>query len=194
MNPLPQTTDVVIVGAGPTGLTLACMLAAEGVPFILLDRLAEGLNTSRAAVIHARTLEVLEELNITTALRAGGLVVPQFTIRDRDRVLAAIRFDRLPTEYAALTAVISQHADERVLDEYERIRRPVAERVVAFTDGMTRMATLRHAPARAVRNLVLPIVSRIPAVQRRLTFELSGLRNRDQNRAAVRVQQPGHVN
>jgi 2-polyprenyl-6-methoxyphenol hydroxylase-like FAD-dependent oxidoreductase len=94
----------------------------------------------------------------------------------------------------ALTAVIAHHEDERVLDEYERIRRPVAERVVAFTDGMTRMATLRHAPARAVRNLVLPIVSRIPAVQRRLTFELSGLRNRDQNRAAVRVQQPGHVN
>ena len=81
-----------------------------------------------------------------------------------------------------------------MLDEYERVRRPVSERVVAFTDGMTRMATLRHAPARAVRNVVLPIVSRIPAMQRRLTFELSGLHNRDENKVAVRVQQPGHVN
>ena len=55
MSTLPATTDVVIVGAGPTGLTLACILAAEGVSFVLVERLAEGLNTSRAAVVHARS-------------------------------------------------------------------------------------------------------------------------------------------
>ena len=49
MSTLPETTDVVIVGAGPTGLTLARILAREGVPFVLVDRLAEGSNTSRAA-------------------------------------------------------------------------------------------------------------------------------------------------
>jgi 2-polyprenyl-6-methoxyphenol hydroxylase-like FAD-dependent oxidoreductase len=37
MHKLPAATDVVIVGAGPTGLTLACLLAAEGVPFVLVE-------------------------------------------------------------------------------------------------------------------------------------------------------------
>src|SRR6185295_18321148 len=86
------TTDVLIVGAGPTGLSLACALAAEGVSFVLMDRLAQGANTSRAAVIHARTLEVLEELQVTDRLLAEGHLVPRFTLRDRDHVLATLPF------------------------------------------------------------------------------------------------------
>ena len=99
MSTLPCRTDVVIVGAGPTGLALGCVLAAEGVDFILLDRLAVGANTSRAAVIHARTLEVLDSLQVTEKLHALGHVVSRFTMRDRDRALATIRFDALPTRY-----------------------------------------------------------------------------------------------
>ncbi|HSW23943.1 MAG TPA: FAD-dependent oxidoreductase, partial [Burkholderiaceae bacterium] len=62
--------DVLIVGAGPTGLTLAAALAARGVPTRVIDRQAAGDNTSRAAVVHARTLEVLEPLGVTQALVA----------------------------------------------------------------------------------------------------------------------------
>ncbi len=389
MQTLPVETDVVIVGAGPTGLTLACLLAAEGIPFVLLDRLAEGLNTSRAAVIHARTLEVLEEVRVSERLRAEGHIVPQFTLRDRDQVLMSLRFDQLPTRYAhtlmipqnrteailldslrelgqdvrrpfavsdlrqdadgvtvtvtgeaqtsqairaryvvgadgmhstvreragigfigdsyeqtfvladvrmtwplsdrevmlfvspaglvvvaplpggrhrivatvddapeqpdiadvqqlldargpsrgatrvheivwssrfrvhhrladryragrillmgdaahvhspaggqgmntgiqdavalghALIAVCGGRGDERALDDYERLRRPVAARVVAFTDRMTRMATLRNSRARTVRNAAIKVMSRVPAFRRWLTTELSGLRNR----------------
>jgi 2-polyprenyl-6-methoxyphenol hydroxylase-like FAD-dependent oxidoreductase len=111
---LPTTTDVVIVGAGPTGLTLACILAAEGVSFILVDRLAEGANTSRAGVVHARTLEVLEELEVTDRLRAEGHVVPRFVVRDRDRRLATIRFDGLPTRYP-YTLMVPQQITEAIL-------------------------------------------------------------------------------
>lgn len=389
MSALPATTDVLIVGAGPTGLSLACVLAAERVSFVLVDRLSEGANTSRAAVVHARTLEVLEELEVTDRLRAEGHVVPTFTLRDRDRVLATIRFDGLPTRYPytlmipqnlteaillgrlrelggdvyrpyevndlqadadgvsvtaaadgrqpqkiraryvvgadgmhstvreragigfaggryeqsfaladvrmswplrgdevmlflspeglvvvaplpggrhrvvatmddapehpgiadvqhlldtrgprsgatrvdeivwssrfrvhhrvvdryragrillagdaahvhspaggqgmntgiqdavalghAMSAVLGGRADESRLDQYERTRRPVAERVVAFTDRVTRMATLRSSRARAVRNAVIGVIGQIPAVRRKLAMELSGLRNR----------------
>jgi 2-polyprenyl-6-methoxyphenol hydroxylase-like FAD-dependent oxidoreductase len=97
LSTLPEAADVVIVGAGPTGLALGCTLAGEGVSFVLLARLAEGANTSRAAVVHARTLEVLDELKVTDRLRAEGHVVPRFTLRDRDRVLASVPFDGLPT-------------------------------------------------------------------------------------------------
>jgi 2-polyprenyl-6-methoxyphenol hydroxylase-like FAD-dependent oxidoreductase len=78
----------------------------------------------------------------------------------------------------ALAAVLVGRADESALDQYERARRPVAKRVVAFTDGMTRMATLRTRRSRAVRNAAIKVIGRIPAVGRRLATELSGLRNR----------------
>ncbi len=78
----------------------------------------------------------------------------------------------------ALSAVLGGRADESRLDEYEQTRRPVAERVVAFTDRMTRMATLRSPRSRAVRNAAIRVIGRIPALRRRLAMELSGLRNR----------------
>ena len=69
---LPTHTEVAIVGAGPTGLALAVTLASAGIDFVIVDRLAEGANTSRAAVVHARTLEVLDELGAAEALIARG--------------------------------------------------------------------------------------------------------------------------
>jgi 2-polyprenyl-6-methoxyphenol hydroxylase-like FAD-dependent oxidoreductase len=108
------TTDVVIAGAGPTGLALGCVLAAEGVPFVLVDRQAEGANTSRAAVIHARTLETLEALQVADRLCAEGHVVPRFILRDRDRALATIRFDGLPTRHP-YTLMIPQYRTEAIL-------------------------------------------------------------------------------
>lgn len=114
MSGLPASTDVLIVGAGPTGLALACTLASRHVPFVLIDRLAEGANTSRAAVVHARTLEVLEEFQVTDRMRAAGLVVERFTIRDHDHVLAAIRFDGLHTRYP-YTLMVPQDVTEAIL-------------------------------------------------------------------------------
>lgn len=113
---LPVETQVAIVGAGPTGLALANGLAARGIPFALLDRLAEGASTSRAAVLHARTLEVLEPLGVSERLRAVGCVVPRFSVRDRDRVLLTVRFDRLPTRYP-YTLMVPQNVTEAILSE-----------------------------------------------------------------------------
>lgn len=107
-------TDVLIVGAGPTGLTLGAALAAQGAQALVIDRLAEGANTSRAAVVHARTLEVLEPLDVASRLIARGLKAKQFTIRDRDRVLVPIAFDRLPTRYP-YTLMIPQEVTEHIL-------------------------------------------------------------------------------
>jgi 2-polyprenyl-6-methoxyphenol hydroxylase-like FAD-dependent oxidoreductase len=91
--------DVLIVGAGPTGLALAAALTARGVRTTVIDRLVEGANTSRAAVVHARTLEVLESLGVSAQLATLGVHARRFTIRDRDRVLVPIDFDSLPTRY-----------------------------------------------------------------------------------------------
>ena len=111
---LPKKVDVVVVGAGPTGLTLACTLRAAGHDVLVLDQLPQGANTSRAAVIHARTLEVLDELDITPRLVAEGCVVPIFTVRDRQRVLARLDFSNLPTPYP-YTLMLPQSRTEAIL-------------------------------------------------------------------------------
>jgi 2-polyprenyl-6-methoxyphenol hydroxylase-like FAD-dependent oxidoreductase len=78
----------------------------------------------------------------------------------------------------ALAEMLAGRAGDRELDQYERTRRHVAERVVGFTDRITRMATLRSGRARWARNVAIGVIGRIPAVRRRLAIELAGLRNR----------------
>ena len=64
--------DVLIVGAGPSGMTLACALARAGVSFHLIDK-AEGRSPySRALVIHPRSLEILDRLGAAEVLQARG--------------------------------------------------------------------------------------------------------------------------
>ncbi|MEV6886247.1 FAD-dependent monooxygenase [Streptomyces sp. NPDC051135] len=111
---LPARTGVAIVGAGPTGLALALTLATEGVDFVLLDRLAEGANTSRAAVVHARTLEVLDELGAASPLVEEGLKVEEFAVRDGARKLLTVPFGALPTAYP-YTLMLEQYKTEALL-------------------------------------------------------------------------------
>lgn len=111
---LPARTDVLIAGAGPAGLATAIVLAEAGVGFLLLDRQAEGANTSRACVVHARTLEVLAELGVTERLKELGVVVPTFTVRDGATVLAEVPFGGLPTAYP-YTLMVPQDRTEAVL-------------------------------------------------------------------------------
>jgi 2-polyprenyl-6-methoxyphenol hydroxylase-like FAD-dependent oxidoreductase len=111
---LPTTTDVLVVGAGPVGLATATTLAGQGVDVTIVDRLPLGENTSRAAVVHARTLEVLDTIGAAEPLVARGLPVSRFTIRDRDRVLVPVRFDELPTRYP-YALMVPQSTTEAVL-------------------------------------------------------------------------------
>ncbi|MCQ4083127.1 FAD-dependent monooxygenase [Streptomyces sp. RB6PN25] len=116
---LPDRTEVAIVGAGPTGLALAATLASAGVDFVLLDKLPEGANTSRAAVVHARTLEVLDGIGAAKPLIERGLRIERFTVRDGARQLLGISFAGLPTPYP-FALMIPQYETEAVL--LERLR------------------------------------------------------------------------
>jgi 2-polyprenyl-6-methoxyphenol hydroxylase-like FAD-dependent oxidoreductase len=114
MSTIPATAAVVVVGAGPTGLTAAIALADAGADIVVLDRLSAGANTSRACVIHARTLEVLSTFGVADELRRRGLVVPRFNLRSGGRTLARIEFDTLPTPFP-FTLTLGQDATEAVL-------------------------------------------------------------------------------
>ncbi|MGZ8176536.1 FAD-dependent oxidoreductase [Williamsia sp. SKLECPSW1] len=108
----PRTA--LVVGAGPAGLTAAIALLLHGLDVRIVDAATEGANTSRAAVIHPRTLEVLEPLGVVEAIGDRALRVPRFDIRDADRSLARLSFEGLPTRWP-WTSMISQADTETIL-------------------------------------------------------------------------------
>jgi 2-polyprenyl-6-methoxyphenol hydroxylase-like FAD-dependent oxidoreductase len=114
MQGLKTDTDVLIAGAGPTGLALAAELARRGVSSLVVDRQPAGANTSRACVVHARTMEVLEPLGATQDLLVQGVKVPIFRVRDRDRVLITIDFSEIASPYP-FTLMVPQDRVERCL-------------------------------------------------------------------------------
>jgi 2-polyprenyl-6-methoxyphenol hydroxylase-like FAD-dependent oxidoreductase len=110
----PLETEVLVVGAGPTGLALATRLHRGGVSPVVVDRLTTGQNTSRAAVIHAHTLDVLERIGVSDRLVHAGLALQRFSIRDRDDLLVRLRFDQLPSPFSCLL-MLPQDRTEAIL-------------------------------------------------------------------------------
>src|SRR5438034_502697 len=140
MSELPARTEVLVVGAGPVGLTVAASLAGHGHDVMVVDRQVAAAHTSRAAVVHARTLEMLERIGVSKRLAGLGIHARQFSIRDGDRELVPVRFDRLPTKYP-YTLMVPQNVTEQVLlDRLEelggRVHHPyVATGVSPAADG-----------------------------------------------------------
>ncbi|MFF5214080.1 FAD-dependent oxidoreductase [Micromonospora sp. NPDC000442] len=113
---LPERTDVLVVGAGPTGLTAALTLARRGVEVTVVDKREEPAVTSRAAVVHAYTLEVLDRIGAGETLVARGLRSARFSVRDRDRVLVTVPFGGLPSRHR-YALMVSQSVTEEVLTD-----------------------------------------------------------------------------
>jgi 2-polyprenyl-6-methoxyphenol hydroxylase-like FAD-dependent oxidoreductase len=71
-----KKTDVLIVGAGPTGLVHALWLTKQGIKVRLIDKSQGPGETSRALVVQARTLELYRQLGLAQAVVAAGYQTP----------------------------------------------------------------------------------------------------------------------
>ncbi len=112
----PEDTDVLIVGAGPTGLTLAAALQKGGVRHLIVDARETAQNTSRAAVVHPHTLEMLQTIGVAGPLAAEGIPLTTFTVRDRDRALLQLDFSTLPSTFQHML-MVPQSTTETVLED-----------------------------------------------------------------------------
>ncbi|MFF9788042.1 FAD-dependent monooxygenase [Streptomyces nigrescens] len=111
-----RDTDVIVVGAGPTGLLLAGDLAEAGLGVTLLERRpAEISNLTRALVVHARTLEQLDARGLADELVAGGHPLTGLRLFGR----ATIDPTRLRTRFP-FVLVTPQFEVERLLERRAR--------------------------------------------------------------------------
>ncbi len=111
-------TEVLIVGAGPTGLMLAGDLAAAGVDVRILERRAEESNLTRAFAVHARTLELLDMRGIADELVAQGIQLPE--VRTHLGTGEIVLDLRHPDSRFPYTLIVRQARTEALLEKRVR--------------------------------------------------------------------------
>lgn len=105
-----NTADVIVIGAGPTGLMLACELAIRGVSARVLEERRDIPNITRAFGVHARTLELLDARGLADELVERGLPVTQVVPAPG----AVLDLENLPSRYP-MVLMAPQSLTERVL-------------------------------------------------------------------------------
>ena len=144
-------TDVLIAGAGPTGLVLALWLTRCGVRVRIVDKVAEPGTTSRALVVHARTLEFYRQIGLADAVVERGLRFAAVNLWAQGRHAARVYFGDMGAGISPFPYMIifPQDEHERLLIERLRelgveIERPLE--LVAFEDRSDRVvARLKDA-------------------------------------------------
>ena len=97
--------EVLVVGAGPTGLMLGCELLRHGVRARVIDKAAAPSPLSKAIVVHARSLEVMEPLGVADELVASGLQVARVQLFGDGRSIMQASFEELDTRYPFLLSI-----------------------------------------------------------------------------------------
>jgi len=112
-----KSVDIAVLGAGPSGLTAAHILADRSMDFTLLDRAARTHNHSYALALHPDTLELLDALGIIKPVLKNALRLRRSTIFDQaNHQRAVIDYSELAVKYPFL-AVIGQNELEAILVE-----------------------------------------------------------------------------
>lgn len=88
-NP-PDSTEVLVVGAGPSGLATACALRQHGIAVRVLDKAAEPATTSRANILFGRGVEVLNRLGALGDLRRQSVAPERLAMYHHGRALVTV--------------------------------------------------------------------------------------------------------
>jgi len=108
-------TPILVVGAGPTGLTLACELARHGAPVRIVEKLAAVLPWCRATGVHARSLEIFQDLGVVDAfVTEGEKVRGTSQYANGERFLHA-RYAEVDSPYP-FTIAIGENRTEEILE------------------------------------------------------------------------------
>jgi 2-polyprenyl-6-methoxyphenol hydroxylase-like FAD-dependent oxidoreductase len=138
-------TEVLIVGAGPTGLVLALWLTALGVGVRIIDEAPEAGTTSRALAVQPRTLELYRQLDLASAVVERGQRVPAVNLWARGAHAARMPFAALGERLTAFPFMLIYPQDEHEALLAARLRAlgVTVERrtqLLGFSDDDTRIS------------------------------------------------------
>ncbi|HZI87175.1 MAG TPA: FAD-dependent monooxygenase, partial [Pyrinomonadaceae bacterium] len=113
-------TDVIIIGAGPTGLALACQLTRYEVDFVVMEKNSSITPYSKALGVHARTLEIYEQLGLAKKATELGTVAGKARMLESGEVLGEVDLANVgqglsPYPYML---VLEQSQNERLMYEW----------------------------------------------------------------------------
>ena len=140
--------DMLVVGAGPTGLVLAAELARHGASFRIVDAASAPSQQSRAIGIQARTLELLQMMGLADEFTRRGLHVHAVNLYSGAKPIARLAFDGLESAFPYVLTLPQSETERILADHLERLGGRV-ERGIKLTgfaaDADAVTATLEHA-------------------------------------------------
>jgi 2-polyprenyl-6-methoxyphenol hydroxylase-like FAD-dependent oxidoreductase len=167
---------VLIVGAGPTGLILACELALAGVRCLVLERRDGPRQDSRAICVHARTLEALDLRGQARCFADAGLALPSFPLGPRG---ARIDFRVLDSDFPCMLDIPQSQIERLLLDRAVRLGAEVrwSATVTAVTQDEAG-ATVALADGRAERAAYIVACDGVHSfVRNAVTIPFPGIHN-----------------
>ncbi|MFP4301783.1 MAG: FAD-dependent oxidoreductase [Spirochaetaceae bacterium] len=144
--------DVVVVGAGPVGLTLALGLGRAGVEVLVLEQRSELPQTSRAIGVTPASLEILDRYGVAEELVAAGVRVRHAAIHGDRGEVARVGFDHLKTPFPFILSLPQRQTEEILLRAVERlpsVRLLRGRHVSGYTSGTGLLRVCATAPGEA---------------------------------------------
>lgn len=140
-------TEVLVVGAGPVGLVLACDLARQGVPVRVVDAATGATPHSRAIVVWPRTLELLRRIGVTEQMCASGHRLDAVSFYSAHRRLGAVQMAAMADTPYPFALTLPQTQTERILRE----RLAELGGAVERGTGLTALSGSDNAPRATLR-------------------------------------------
>lgn len=115
-----SSCPVLIVGAGPTGLMMACQLSRFGVDFRIIDKKEGTTKLSKALGVQARTMEIYEQLGVVEEALAQGIPAEAMQIMIKGKLAQEIPLSRMGEGLTAYPYmfVLEQSKNEELLNAY----------------------------------------------------------------------------
>jgi len=112
--------DVIIVGAGPTGLSLAAQCLRYGLSFAIIDGKDGPTEFSKALVVHARSMEIYDQIGLAQQARSEGQPLHKLVILSDGKLAADPDFSEIGATFTPFPyfLVLEQSKNEHLLNDY----------------------------------------------------------------------------